>query len=195
MTAWAHQQVPQWLFAFDLAGIASLRTLALLASHTDQAAHVRDELAGRDLTRPQDLPYLRACVLESLRLWPTTPGVLRDTTAATTWETGTLPGGSAVVIYAPLFHRDQRALSYADRFAPDIWLQERDLRDWPLIPFSAGPALCPGRNLVLFTTSTMLAALLERHDLTLDPPNRLDSHRPPPGTFSTYRLRFTVRTR
>lgn len=43
------------------------------------AAHVRDELAGCDLTRPQDLPCLRACALESLRLWPTAPGVLSAT--------------------------------------------------------------------------------------------------------------------
>jgi hypothetical protein len=51
-------------------------------------------------------------------------------------------------------------LPYADRFASDVWLQEPDAADWPLVPLSAGPVICPGRNLVLFTTSTILAVLL-----------------------------------
>src|SRR5690606_31988282 len=100
-------------------------------------------------------PYLRACVLESLRLWPTTPLVLRDTVADTTWETGTLPAGTGMVIFAPFFHRDDERLPYAHRFAPEVWLGEDHaggaipLGDWPLIPFSRGPAICPARNLVL----------------------------------------------
>ena len=57
-------QVPQWLFAFDATGIASFRTLALLAAHPDYAARVRAELeAGA-----AELPHLRAAVLESVRL-------------------------------------------------------------------------------------------------------------------------------
>lgn len=187
-----HQQVPHWLFAFDAAGIATFRTLALLAAHPEQAQTVRDELAGRDLSSPQDLPHLRACVLESLRLWPTTPAVLRDTTTETTWETGTLPAGAAVVIYAPLFHRDDQALPYADRFAPEVWLEERTSQDWPLIPFSGGPGMCPGRNLVLLTASTMLAAVLSRRHLRLATPAPLDAGAPLPGTLSPYHLRLRV---
>jgi hypothetical protein len=111
-TAPSHQ-VPQWLFAFDPAGMSSFRTLALLATHPAQARRVRDEIAERDLSAPQRLPYLRACVLESLRLWPTSPAVLRDTTTETTWETGTLPAGAGVFIFSPLFHRDDRTLPWS----------------------------------------------------------------------------------
>jgi cytochrome P450 len=186
-----HQQVPQWLFAFDPAGMTTFRALALLAAHPDAAARVRAELEGRDLTTPQDLPYLRGTVLESLRLWPTTPSVLRDTTTETTWETGTLPAGTGVTIFAPLFHRDDEELPYADRFAPEIWLEDRSAEDWPLVPFSGGPGMCPGRNLVLLTTSTMLAALLSRLDLRLDTPGTLDPAQLP-GTLSPYHLRFVT---
>jgi hypothetical protein len=38
------QQVPQWLFAFDAAGIATFRALALLASHPDQARRAQGEI-------------------------------------------------------------------------------------------------------------------------------------------------------
>jgi cytochrome P450 len=187
-----HQQVPQWLFAFDPAGMAAFRALALLASHPDQTARLRAELGGRDLDAPQDLPLVRATVLESLRLWPTTPAVLRDTTQDTEWETGVLPAGSAVVIFAPLFHRDDETLPYANTFHPDLWLEDRGAGDWPLIPFSGGPGMCPGRNLVLLTTGTMLAALVDALDLSLEQADDLDP-RDLPGTLSPYHLRFRAR--
>jgi cytochrome P450 len=99
-------QVPQWLFAFDAAGMASFRTLALLDAHPH----------GHD----RDAAYLRASVLEALRLWPTTPAVLRDTTAGTAWANGTLRARTGIVIFTPFFHRDPEALPYADSFAPEL---------------------------------------------------------------------------
>lgn len=46
-------QVPHWLFAFDAAGMVTLRTLALLATHPEQAKAARAECAERDLSEPQ----------------------------------------------------------------------------------------------------------------------------------------------
>ncbi len=118
--------------------------------------------------------------------------VLRDTTAETTWATGTLQAGAAVGIFAPLFPRDDQHLDYANTFAPYIWLGGGSERDWPLIPFSDGPGICPGRNLVLLTTTTMLARLLGHRDLTLSRP-RLDVANLP-GTLSPYHLEFELRS-
>jgi cytochrome P450 len=188
VTAAAHQ-VPQWLFAFDAAGMAAFRALALLDAHPDRLRRARGELAGADLSVPQELPFLRACVLESVRLWPTTPAVLRDTTAETAWASGTLPRGTALVIFAPFFHRDGTRLPQADTFAPELWLDGRAHGEWPLIPFSAGPAECPGRNLVLLLCSTLLASLLcgpplRRAGGAALEPGAL------PATLSPFRLRF-----
>jgi cytochrome P450 len=184
------QQIPHWLFAFDAAAWASFRALALVDAHPDHAAAVAEELAGRDLSMPHELPLLRATVLESLRLWPTTPAVLRDTTRETTWATGSLPKKTAIVVFAPFFHRDDEHLDSADRLDPGLWSGERTDRDWPLIPFSGGPGVCPGRNLVLLTTSSFLGRLLAGHELHLDPRGRLDGSRPLPGTLSPFTLRF-----
>lgn len=188
-----HDQVPQWLFAFDAAGMATFRALALLATHPEQAARARDELAGRDLSQPQDLPHLRACVLESLRLWPTTPGVLRESTVETTWDGGgTLPARTSLLIFAPLFHRDDRRMEHAHRFQPDLWSDPGAAQRWPLIPFSDGPARCAGENLVLLVTSTLLAALLEHHRFRLRSARRLRRRHGLPGTLDPFRLRFDV---
>ena len=188
-------QVPQWLFAFDPAGMVAIRALALLARHPEPARQVREELDGVDLSSPQELRRMRAAMLESVRLWPTTPAVLRDSTTETTWPTGTLPAGTGFLIYAPYFHRDDRTLDYADRFAPEVWLDERGHGDWPLIPFSEGPGVCPGQNLVLLTTSTFLACLLRSHEFRLLGPDRLDPARPLPATLSPFDVRFAVSDR
>jgi cytochrome P450 len=187
-------QTPQWLFAFDAAGMAAYRTLALLATHRAEAARAMAELAEVDMATSRELPYLRACVLESVRLWPTTPVILRDTTTVTRWSGATMSAGVAVAIIAPFLHRDDETVPYADHFSPEIWLDGTAEASPSLAPFSAGPAACAGRNLVLLTTSALLAALLERHAFALTPP-RLDPHHRLPGTLSPFNLTFTVTRR
>ncbi|GAA4866274.1 cytochrome P450 [Saccharopolyspora cebuensis] len=188
-------QVPHWLFASDPAGMATVRALALLASHDGIAARVRAELADRDLTAPQDLPLLRACVLESVRLWPTTAVVLRDSTSRTRWDGGALPEAATALIISSFFHRDERTVPQAHRFDPDAWLDGRARRSEALVPFSAGPGTCPARELVLYSASTFLAVLLRDQDFRLRPFGRLDPARPLPYGLNPFALRFTARAR
>jgi cytochrome P450 len=184
------QQVPQWLFAFDPAGMTTFRTLALLAAFPEHQERAQEEIRHCE-PRQQPLPYLRSAVLESLRLLPTTPMVLRETTTQVQWDNGFMPARTSVLIFAPFFHRDNERLAYADRFVPDIWLSGK-AGQWPLIPFSAGPAVCPGQQVVLLTTSAMLAALLRNRKVHLDPSRRLDPQQPLPGTLDNYSLRFIL---
>jgi len=194
------QQVPQWLFAFDAAGMATFRALALLAAHPQQMARAREELRSHPGTERQFLPFLRATVLESLRLWPTTPAILRQTTRDTEWDAGTMPAGTGVLIFTPFFHRDDERMACADRFAPELWLKDDKVREvedreWPLVPFSSGPVMCPARNLVLMLTSVMLGALIDAdaggEALSLAQEGRLDPLRLP-GTLDNYSLRFAL---
>ncbi|MGE2835343.1 cytochrome P450 [Mycobacterium sp. SMC-4] len=189
-------QVPQWLFAFDAAGMASLRALALLSTHPDALARCEVDDPEAVAVRP----FLRACVLESVRLWPTTPAILREVTTTTTWHEGTpaevtTSPPASVLIPVPAFHRDPDLLEFADSFAPDIWLDGTAQRYPQLVPFSAGPAECPGRNLVLFTTSTLLAGLLARVHLTLESGQPLAPARALPATLNQFGLSFSARPR
>ena len=93
------QQIPQWLFAFDAASWAAFRALSLLAADPGTAAIARDEAE----TSFPDLPQLRAVMLESLRLWPTTPMILREARETTVWRNGTLDAGTSVLIFAQFF--------------------------------------------------------------------------------------------
>lgn len=185
-------QIPHWLFAFDAAGIATFRSLALLATHAEQNDLARQRIGQLDLSVPHVLPYLRACVLESVRLWPTTPLILRDSIAETSWLGETIPFKSTFLIYTPYFHRDDKTLPYANRFCPEIWLDNTVESNPALLPFSAGPARCPGENLVLFTTSMVLAHLLKARQYQLTSPCRPDPRKPLPYTINHFALRFSL---
>ncbi|MEU5838875.1 cytochrome P450 [Streptomyces diacarni] len=188
-------QIPHWLFAYDAAGMAAARALALLATHPREGEQARAEALGGTPAAPRELPYLRGCALESVRLWPTTPLILRESTTETSWEGGTLPAGTVFALYTPYLHRADPAGPYADSFAPRQWTEEtgRQARANPaLVPFSSGPAGCPGENLVLFTVSTLLAALLEGHGYTLASHPGLRPAAPVPATLDHFALRFRV---
>ncbi|GAB3556024.1 cytochrome P450 [Arthrobacter tumbae] len=184
------EQVPQWLFAFDPAGMATFRTLAAVAAHPEVRARALREVT-ENRTRREYLPWLRACVLESLRLWPTTPMVLRQATRDVAWDAGTMSAKCGVLIYAPFFHRDERTVPHPDAYTPERWLNDDD-GDWALIPFSEGPAACPGRHLVLMLTSAFLSHLLEGPTLQLESAERLNVGGPLPGALDNYSLRFTA---
>jgi cytochrome P450 len=183
-------QVPHWMFAADPAGMTTFRTLALLAAHPEHQRRARDEVAHRDQT--PELPFLRRCVLESLRLWPTTPAILRQTSTATSWEAGTMPANTGLLVYTPYFHRDDRHLDIADQFAPAVWSEERTSSDWPFVPFSEGPVGCPAQHLVLMLTSTMLAELLRLDAFHERVPVKLQRGRPLPRMLDPYTLRFAL---
>ena len=186
-------QVPHWLFAFDAAGIAAFRALALLATHPETLRRVRAEVAAPTTGHPPVLELLRACVSESLRLWPTTLVLLRDATSETIWGGRSAPAGTGFVIVSSFFHRDRTVLDYADRFEPDAWLDGRAGASWSIVPFSAGPAVCPGRNVVLMVTSLVLAEMLRLVSPELSQPGRLVAGQPLPATLEHSTLSFRLR--
>ncbi|WP_043617096.1 hypothetical protein [Nonomuraea candida] len=162
----AEGQVPHWLFAFDAGAIAAYRALALLA------------------TRPPARPgheELRAAVLESVRLWPTTLAILRDVTGPNPWG---LSEGATVVIYSPYVNRAEAG----DAYRPELWLDGGG-DTWGGVPFSAGFAACAGAELVRFTSACLLDAILRERSVT--PSVGLED--PMPAALDHFTLSFAVK--
>jgi cytochrome P450 len=173
--------------------MTAVRALALLATHPDERRRACDEIDGWNGS--DDLPFLRACLLDTVRLWPTTPMILRQTSADTTWNGQRLPTGAGVLIFTPFFHRDPARLAFADRFAPDIWLDKLAGAAFPdaaLVPFSAGSAICPGRHVVLLLASVLLGEILRGSRITVRSRQRLSSDSPLPATLNHFALCFSV---
>jgi cytochrome P450 len=181
-------QVAHWLFAFDAAAIATFRALALLASFGPAVEAAREEALTDD---GADLPLLRATLRESVRLWPTTLVVIRESTRETVWRERTVEPGTAFLVMSSYFHRDPAQLSYADAFEPGIWTDGRAEDEPGLLPFSYGPAGCPGRDLVPLTVSFLLRSLLRGgplHRVDSGPPLRLHAL---PASLNHFDLRFS----
>jgi hypothetical protein len=177
-------QLPQWVFAFDAAGMAALRAAALSATHPE--ARSRGETAEPD--RLDLRPFLRVCVLESVRLWPTTPTLLRDTAGPTVWRDGhdtfTVESGTAVMIvvsFPPFTAIRNCYLSPTASRPTSGWSAVRsDIRNW------CRSAQAPSRALAeiwCFITSSVLAHLFSAAQLELQSTPRPDPAQPLPATF------------
>lgn len=184
-------QVTQWLFAFDGGAMTAFRALALLAADPDNARGADPDLAAWSVGA-FDMPYLRAAFAETVRLWPTTPALLRQSTETTVWGGATLSEGTSVVMYVPFFHRDDERMPEADRFLPERWLGKDPGAALPFVPFSAGPTACPGRQLVALLGSFWLAGLMNGG--RFEPSRKIGPETALPATLDHASIRLRVTT-
>ena len=190
-------QVPFWLMALDAVRTVVANALALVATHPAARAEALEEIAAADLAHGggtvaglADLRFVRACIQESIRLWPAAPTLVRRTNTEIEWHGTIVPAGTRVLIPAAVFHRARR-LPYANRLAPEIWLDGSGDSDWSLNLFSRGGAQCAGRNLALVLSTASLAELLRHAEFGLLRPN-LSSDRPLPYAINPLTTRFAI---
>ncbi len=169
----AAQQVIHWLFAMgDTLPANLLRALALLAVHPEQQREFRAEIDAADTSTGAgvaSLSYTAGCILEAMRLWPTTPLFARVTTRDVEFPDGKVaPEGTQVMIYNVFNHRNADRIPYADRFAPGEWSGGDAGANWSFNFFSNGPQGCPGAGLSIFLGQAFLAALVADQELTLN---------------------------
>lgn len=191
-------QAIHWLFAMgDTLPTNLHRTLALLATHPEQLHEVRVELDAADLTNAADvagLDYLGGCILDTMRLWPTTPLFGRVTTRDVVFPGGeVLKANTQVLIDNAFNHRNRGRIAYADRFAPGEWASGNAGASWLFNFFSHGPQGCPGAGLSIFLGQAFLARLLAGRTplvgVELDPGKSL------PHALDVFGLRISLRQR
>ena len=163
----AENQVPHWLFAMkDTLAANTAFALALLAAHP--AIRARAWAPPRD--RPTLAPdlhgahLLEGCVQEAMRLWPTTPMLLREATCA--GVLGDVHGpGLQVLIWNAANHRDAAVVPNPDRFDPDRWAPGGPI--WQMNHLSNGRQGCAGKALALFLAKAVLAEVFGRVNVNL----------------------------
>ena len=193
-------QVPFWLMALEAVRTVVANALALLATYPAARAEAVEEIAAADATHGRgtviglaDLRFVRACVQESVRLWPAAPTLVRRTTTDTEWHGTTVRAGTRVLIPAAVFHRAQR-FPYANRMAPEIWLDGSGDSESSFNLFSRGGAQCAGRNLALVLATASLAELLRQAEYVVLKPKLSPDH-PLPYAINPLTTRFAVTRR
>ncbi|KAF9886140.1 hypothetical protein FE257_011965 [Aspergillus nanangensis] len=167
--------------------IAITNVMYWLLKHPECLRKLRDEIAAVMATDDDDeeeeiiasydkvkhLPYLRACLDESLRIFPpTSHGLPRETPPEGMEILGQwVPGRTSVSMSAYVAHHDERAFPNSDRYIPERWVGEEGKMLQPyFVAFSAGARSCIGRNISYLEQTKILATLVHRYEFALPHP-------------------------
>jgi cytochrome P450 len=151
-------------------------TWTLLGRHPAAERHLHAELdavlAGRD-PGPDDvsrLPYTRAVIAESMRLYPPAWTLGRRALQDYHWGGYDIPANSLVLMSQWVMHRDPRYWPNAAEFDPARWLDEaRDRPRFAYFPFGAGNRVCIGESFAWTEAILLVAAIARKWRLELDP--------------------------
>ncbi|KAA8521984.1 hypothetical protein F0562_012702 [Nyssa sinensis] len=161
--------------------------LAELIKNPESMKKVREELTReikqeslKESHLPQ-LPYLQACVKETLRLHPPAPFLLPhralDSCKVMNY---TIPKNAQVVVNIWAIGRDPVIWEEPLKFKPERFLNSTlDFKgnDFEFLPFGAGRRICPGLPMGAKQVSLALASLIHHFDWSLphgNDPNELD---------------------
>jgi cytochrome P450 len=132
-------------------------------------AELESVLGGRqDLAREdhQKLRWTHAFMLEVLRCYPVTMGVVRMTGAPMDLGGESLPKGTQVMILLYALHHHPDFWDEADRFRPERWFPSFAPKvPFSYVPFLDGSRKCIGRSMAEQQLLTILTTLVRSVDL------------------------------
>ena len=164
-TAVAMNNVMFWL-------LKNPKALATLRAELDSVLDEDEVIAPYD--KIKHLPYLRACLDESMRITPpTTFGLPRRTPNDGAPILGDyIAGNTSVSMSSYVAHRNEQVFPEPEVYRPERWLEEGGKELQPFfIAFSAGARGCIGRNISYLEQTVLLASLLHRYEFALPSPD------------------------
>ncbi|KAH0948968.1 hypothetical protein HN011_003439 [Eciton burchellii] len=116
----------------------------------------------------EEMPYLKACVKESLRLRPAFPYLTRLLSSPLSLHGYTIPKGTFVIMANEITSQREELFEDPEKYRPERWLNEKDQihQDYSYLPFGRGMRSCLGKNLAE-TQMMLLTAKLVR-DFTVE---------------------------
>lgn len=124
-------------------------------------------ISYRDLEK---LPFLTACINESLRLASPVSGRLPriDPNSPITYGDHTLPAGTVISMSLRDIHYDPSVYPDPRSFNPDRWLEDSDqarkLKERFLVPFGKGARSCVGNNLAMAEMCAVLGNMFRKFE-------------------------------
>ncbi|HEX2094505.1 MAG TPA: cytochrome P450 [Longimicrobiaceae bacterium] len=154
-----------------------------------------DRVLGGRLPTVDDLlvlPYTRAVLAESMRLFPPAYVVGREPVEDQEIGGYRVPRGSIVLMSPWVIQRDPRWWPDPLRFDPGRWTPEREeeLPRFTYFPFGGGPRKCIGEGFAWTEMVLLLAVLAQRWRVRV-----LPGHPVVPEPMITLRLRHGIRAR
>jgi cytochrome P450 len=161
----------------DTTTSALTSTIFLLYKHPKVLSKLRRELDAKlhneevpSYELVSTLPYLRACIEESLRLRPASSlGLPRVVPAGGRIIAGRfIEEGVTVSVPTYTLLRDPQSFSNPDVYDPDRWITgDKEKMMKAHLPFSTGPRACIGRNIAYLEQLILIATLAHRYEFEL----------------------------
>lgn len=169
----------------DTIGNSMIFLVAQLAQHPEAQARLHAELDSvfpnkceitPELLR--DVPFMKACVAESFRMFPTASQIARITEKDMTLSTGhKLPKHSVVLCHHRIAALQEENFTRAKEFLPERWLpgQAFEKHSPSLnLPFGSGKRQCPGKRLAEQELNIITAKLFQNFKVELTQPLELE---------------------
>jgi len=162
----------------DTIGNSMIFLIANLAKYPEVQAKLQKELdsvfPNRSDITPEKLPelkYLKACVMESFRMFPTASQIARITEHELKLSTGhILPAHSVVLCHHRIASLQEENFTRAKEFIPERWLDGKALQNHKrqlVLPFGSGQRMCPGKHLAEQELYIISAKLVQNFEIEL----------------------------
>jgi len=157
-----------------------------LAKNPEKQQKLREEVLSklpspdRDFTLEdmKSLPYLRAFIKESMRVYPVTFANVRSAGADVVLEGYRIPRGTHLIMTNSFLLNDERIYPRAKEFIPERWLRQKDVKEdssdvlinkssssFIYLPFGFGPRLCVGKRIVDLELELTLSNLVRNFQI------------------------------
>ncbi|RDW91649.1 cytochrome P450-21 [Coleophoma crateriformis] len=158
----------------DTTTAALTNSIYLIYKHPDVLQKLRKELDGAtgeeevpSYDKLANLPYLRACIEEALRVRPASSmGLPRVVPKGGRWIAGQFIDEN-VTVSVPTYTllRNADAFDDAASYIPERWMEgDKDRMNRAHFPFSTGPRACIGRNIAYFEQVLVIGTLVRLFD-------------------------------
>ncbi|XP_016983314.2 uncharacterized protein LOC108047584 [Drosophila rhopaloa] len=171
---------------FETTALVLSHTLLMLGRHPEEQQKVREEIGNEALSFEQltELPYLEACIHETLRLF--SPQVASRKLVTEPYDFVNNDGvtlrvnpGDVVTIPVKALHHDPQYYESPESFKPERFLEAnggvKKYRDRGVyLPFGDGPRICPGVRFALTQLKAALVEIVRNFDIKVNPKTRSD---------------------
>lgn len=176
-------------------------TLHLISRSPAIAGRLKAEADAFDVADPDwaaALPWTRAAIEESMRLFPPAPTLARRAVAADVVGGQAIEAGTTVIVSPWIIHRHERLWDDPGAFRPERFLPEKRkaIDRYAYIPFSAGPRVCIGAAFAMQEAMIALATILRAAEVeAITPIEPRPTHQITLRSRAPMRLRMRARRR
>ncbi|KAJ8779031.1 hypothetical protein J1605_012882 [Eschrichtius robustus] len=130
---------------------------------------IQSVLPENQMPRAEDLrnmPYLKACLKESMRLTPSVPFTTRTLDKAVVLGGYALPKGTVLMLNTHVLGASEENFEDSSQFRPERWLQDKKkINPFAHLPFGIGKRMCIGRRLAELQLHLALCWIVRKYDI------------------------------